>query len=123
MGFDRLVVGDTKTYLKATVSASTDDVALVTPTSGKRIRVHNVFMLTASATSSTFEASFCVAAAITTNPDNAIAITSLVTTGRVSESVPFGDSGPLGAVDEVVSMRTATDITSNGTFVIVYNEE
>jgi len=116
--------GETKTIFLATVSDSTDDVAIITPAAAKRVRVHSIFMNTASATAAQFEVYFGVAAAITTVPANAIAACTLDTDTQAFETVQFSDrEGPLGDIGEVVSIRTSANITTNGNFTIVYHEE
>ncbi len=114
---------DTKSIYKATVTDSTTRVTLLTGTVGMRVRVHNVFMATASATAANFEMYFGTGANITTDTTKGIAFMNLDTDTVASVSIPYGDDGPLGAVSEVVSMRTSANITSNGTFVLVYSEE
>jgi len=113
----------TKSIYKATVTDSTTKVTIATPTTNKKIRIHNVFMGTASATASTFELYFGTGTNITTDTTKGLALMTLDTDTVASVSIPYGDKGPLGLEDEVVSMRTGTNITSNGTFLVVYSEE
>lgn len=115
--------GETKQFYKATVSDSTARADLVTPAAAKRIRVNSIFMATASGTASTFELYFHTGTDITTAAAKAIALVTLDTDAIPSVSIQFGDKGPIGAIGEVVSMRTGTNITSNGSYTIVYREE
>lgn len=115
--------GETKQFYKATVTDSSARATLVTPASAKRIRINSIFMATASATVSTFELYFHTGTDITTTAAKAIALVTLDTDAIPSVSIQFGDKGPIGAIGEVVSMRTGTNITSNGTYTIVYREE
>lgn len=121
---DGEVIGrETKQFYKATSGTSTTKVTLVTPAATKRIRINSIFMATGSATLSTFEAYFGTGANITSDATKGIVLVSLDTDTQASHPILFGDNGPLGGIGEVVSMRTGTDITTNGTFVIVYREE
>ena len=116
--------GETKTVFLATASPSTTKVSIITPAAAKRVRVHSIFMNTASATASQFEVYFDTGANITSTPANAIAACTLDTDTQAFETVQFGEfDGPVGAVGKVVSIRTSADITTNGNFTIVYHEE
>ena len=117
------VGGETKTFYKATASDSTSRATLVTPAAAKRIRINSIFMATASATASTFELYFHTGTDITSAATKAIALVTLDTDAIPSIAIPFGDNGPIGAIGEVVSMRTGTNISASGTYTIVYREE
>lgn len=112
---------ETKTFYKVTADDSTADVALVTPNATKRIRVHSLTMVTASATAANFECYFSVADALVAA--KIIAFYPLDTDAEASKHFEFGENGPLGEIGEVVSMRTSVNITTNGYFIIVYHEE
>ncbi len=114
---------ETKQVYQATASPSTTGVAIATPITGHRIRVHSAFMNTASATASQFEMYFGTGATIATTPAKAIAACTLDTDTQAFETVQFGDDGPVGVVDDVVYIRTGADITTNGNYTIVYHEE
>ena len=114
---------ETRQFYKATTGNSTTKVTLITPNSTRRIRVKNIFLSTASATASNFEVYFSTGANITSDTAKGIVLVNLDTDTVPSTHIPFGDDGPLGEIGEVVSMRTSVDITTNGTFVIVYKEE
>jgi hypothetical protein len=116
--------GETKQVYLATASPSSTVATIITPAATKRARIHSIFMNTASATASQFEVYFHTGANITTTPSKAIAACTLDTDTQAFETVQFGSTdGPLGAIGEVVSIRAATDITTNGNFTIVYHEE
>jgi hypothetical protein len=114
---------ETKTVFKATASDSSTVATIITPTSGHRVRINSIFMNTASSTAAQFEVYFGTGANITTAPTLAVAACTLDTDTQAFETVQFGDDGPIGAVDQVVSMRTSANITTNGNFTIVYHEE
>ena len=123
----RLVtLGDVvKTFTKVTATNSSTKVTLVTPTSGKKIRVIAVMLTSSSTTGATFETYFHTGANIDTTATKAIFASYLdadLNTGCDNIVFPNG-VGPLGAADEVVSMRTSADVASAGRFTIVYGEE
>ena len=115
--------GETKTIYKATAAPSTTRVTIITPAAAKRVRIHSIFMNTASATASQFEVYFADGANITTTPAKAVAACTLDTDTHAFEHMDFGADGPIGAVGEVLSIRTSVDITTNGNVTIVYHEE
>ena len=116
--------GETKTVFLATSGTSTTKATIITPAAAKRVRVHSIFMNTASATAAQFEVYFDTGTNITTTPANAIAACTLDTDTQAFETVQFGEfDGPIGAIGKVVSIRTSVDITTNGNFTIVYHEE
>ena len=111
---------EVKSFFKATASDSTDDVTLVTPGTGRRIQVISLNMITTSATAANFECYFSVNNSMPAA--KVIAVRNLDTDVVAEHFVNFEDDGPVGLVDEVVSMRTSVDITTNGTYTIVYRE-
>jgi len=115
--------GEVKTVFLATASPSSTAVAIITPAAAKRVRIISIFMNTASSTASQFEVYFHTGANITTAPTKAIAACTLDTDTQAFETVQFGKDGPVGGIGEVVTIRAATDITTNGNFTIVYREE
>jgi hypothetical protein len=115
--------GETKTVFLATPNPSTTKATIITPAATKRVRIHSIFINTASATAAQFEVYFGTGANITSDPTKAIAACTLDTDTQAFETVQFGNDGPIGGIGEVVSIRTATDITTNGNFTIVYHEE
>lgn len=116
--------GETKTVYLATAAPSTTRATIITPAAAKRVRVHSIFMNTASATAAQFEVYFHTGANITSDTTKAVAACTLDTDTQAFETVQFGEKdGPIGAVGEVLSIRTGTDITTNGNFTVVYHEE
>ena len=116
--------GNVYTSTKLTASDSTTKVTLVTPTSGKKIRVISIHCSSSSATASVFEAYFHTGANIDATANNAVFSTYLDTDIQPADGMVWPNGvGPLGAVDEVVSMRTGTNISAAGRFTIVYGEE
>jgi len=115
---------DVKATRKLTVAASSTRVTLLTPTTGKKVRVLYVFLITESGTVTQFELYFGTGANIGTDVTKYVLESLLDLIDLPSIQVGFLDGGgPVGAVDEVVSMRTAADISSSGTFAILYREE
>lgn len=114
---------ETKQIHAATPNPSSTKATTITPTSGHRVRILAVFANTASSTASQFEVYFHTGANITTDATKAIFCQTLDADTIPSAMVMFGDHGPVGTVDEVVSTRTSVDITTNGNFTIVYKEE
>jgi len=117
------VGGEVKTYYKATASDSTTKVTLVTPATTKRIRINSIFLTTASSDASVFEVYFHTGTTIASTAAKAIMAASLDTDTQGSAIALFGDNGPVGAIGEVVSMRTSVNVSALGGFTIVYREE
>ena len=115
---------EVKATIKATVSDSSTKVTLLTPTSGKKVRIIAVMMNSKDTGASLFELFFGTGTSILTTPANAIADAFLDLTDFPSFFLTFPDgAGPVGAADAVVSMRTNVNITGNGRFTIIYREE
>jgi len=108
-----------------TGSTSTTRTTACTPTSGKKIRAIAVFMFTTSSTAAAFEVYFGTGANIGSDATKIIAEQYLdVGANEANTAVVFPDgAGPVGAVDDVVSIRTSTDIGANGIVNIIYREE
>ncbi len=111
---------EVKSFVKVTAGDSTDDVTLVTPGSGRKIKVISIRMVTASATAADFECYFSVSNSMPAA--KVIAVRNLDTDVVFEDFINFGEGGPVGLVDEIVSMRTSVNITTNGTYTIVYRE-
>ena len=115
---------EVKSNYKATTSASTTRGTAVNPTSGTAIRLLSVNILTVSSTVAVFEVYFGTGAGITNNLASAVAI-AVLDTDNIPEAFynwPDG-GGPIGDVDEVLSIRTQTDITTSGVIITHYREE
>ena len=115
---------EVKTARLISAGNSTTRATIATPTSGKKIRIISVVCSTGSATVTVFEFYFGTGAAITTNPGNEITeyVLDVDVQQSIAEKWPDG-GGPVGAVDEVVSFRTVSDIVANARMVIAYREE
>ena len=118
------LASEVKSVYKATVSDSSSRVTVITPTSGKKVRIIAVGLMSASGTGTDFSVYFGTGAAIGTTPANAITQRWIDIDTTPSEATVWsGVDGPVGAVDAVVSLRTGSDITTNGTIVVQYREE
>ena len=107
-----------------TTDPSTTRATIATPASGKKIRIISCQMWSGLTTTSIFEVYFHTGADIYTNPGKEIMEVAL----QRPETMAFGLSwpdggGPVGAVDEVVSVRVASNIELEGRFLIQYREE
>jgi len=111
-------------FRKLTVSDSTTRATLIAPASGKKIRVLSILWQTGSTTAATFHNWFGTGAAPSTD-ETKIFFNPRLDDGIqawATQSWPDG-GGPIGAVDEVVSMATGANISGSGTCLIVFREE
>lgn len=112
-----------------TSGVSTTRLTILTPTTGKKVRVIAFQMVNKSTTLTHTECYFGTGADISTTPANAIWISSMIGTAaaetRVAvDSIVFPDGGgPVGAADAVVSIRTSVDLGGNAEVVLTYREE
>jgi hypothetical protein len=116
---------EVKSIIKATATDSSVRATAITPTSGKKVRIISVVMVSLSTTAVQFGIHFGTGATILTTPANAIALADLDRDAPVPnahQEWPDG-AGPVGAADAVVSIRTSADIGSNGLVLIHYREE
>ena len=121
---DGEVIGrETKSVYVATDTTSTTVVTAISPAATKRVRILNVFAATANASAALFEVYFGAGANITTDATKAIFMAELDLGVNDWAGMSYGDNGPLGGIDEDVSIRADTDIDADGKFVIVYREE
>jgi hypothetical protein len=106
------------------INNSTTRTTLITPASGKRIRVTSVGVNWSNATGTWFEVYFGSGANITTTAANAVAIASvdLDTAFQWFRSWPDG-GGPVGAADAVLSGRVNDAVAELANFVVHYREE
>ena len=109
-----------------TGSVSTTRSTLVTPTSGKKIRIVDFDMRNDSLTDTLGELYFSTGANFETTAGKAIGRSPLIDTTvnapHVSKVWPEG-SGPVGAVDDVLSIRTNIDVGANFEVTVHYREE
>ena len=115
---------DVKAARKQTVSDSTTRVTVLSPTSGKKVRIIAVQAFTGSATGTQFEVYFATGTNVGTTAGKEIANFFLDVTDHPTQVISFPDGGgPVGAADDVVSIRNTADISTDGFFVIIYREE
>ncbi len=117
---------EVKSILKLTASNSTTRATIITPTSGKRVRIISCAVTTSQGNPEHYEVYFGTGAGITNTLANAILLCVLsLTIGDHNFGQEWPDGGgPLGAVDEVVSIRTGdSNISALGKFTIHYREE
>lgn len=115
---------EVKTVRLTTGATSTTVSTELTPTSGKKVRVISLDLISDSATATNFEVYFGTGANITSNAGKEIAETRLDTDIVLSFTKTWPDGGgPVGAVDEVVSVRTSADIGTGGFGILTYREE
>ena len=120
-----LAASEVKTARKRSVEDSTTRVTVATPTSGKKIRITSSQVWNGSDTASIIEVYFGTGAAITTTAGKEIQEANLdanAPEGNFGLVWPDG-GGPIGAVDDVVSFRTSTNVTTLANIVIAYREE
>lgn len=115
---------EVKSINATTTNPSTTRVTLLTPTSGKKVRIVGVIIANVSVGGANMELYFGTGSNFTTDRSKVIVFARLEADVLPSFELSFPDGGgPVGAVDEVVSMRTGTNITTNGIFIIHYREE
>ena len=115
--------GDTvvTTFAKFVEANPTARATIVTPTSSKKFRVHSVMTAQAGDTTTLSNWYFGSGASEVTDTTKAIAIFVSDLQDAASNNISWGTSGPLGAADEVVSIKNGASITVN--WLIVYSEE
>ncbi len=115
---------EVKGATKVTVDDSSTRVTLLTPTGGKKVRIVDVMVSNDAAQGSTMEVYFDTGTTILTNAGNEIFWARTDGDIQLSFGMVWPDGGgPVGAVDKVVSVRTGTNITTSGIFLIHYREE
>jgi len=115
---------EVKSALKQIGFFSDSRETVATPTSGKKIRLISVQLLTKDTTAEPMQVYFGTGASITTNAGKEIMYTLTNVVDAPSPSMVWPDgAGPVGAVDDVVSFRTNVDISSDLWIVIHYREE
>ncbi|KKM24968.1 hypothetical protein LCGC14_1599780 [marine sediment metagenome] len=115
---------EVKAARKQTVGDSTTRQTAVTPTAGKKIRVVSCVCFTNSATANRFEVYFGTGASIFTTAGKEIMESYLDMDNQATFGMVWPDGGgPVGAVDDVVSLRTGVDISNLAYVLIHYREE
>ena len=109
---------------KVTVSDSSSRVTLFTPASGKKVRIVAWTIHSSNTTGADCILYFGTGASLSSD------FTKFICSARVEGDVsPFAGGGfpdgggPVGAVDEVVSMVTGNNISGDALFGIVFREE
>ena len=109
--------------LIATITSSTTRATMITPTSGKRIRVISASIYSDSATPTDAEIYFGTGAHIGSNTTTVIYETETDADNLPIPNITWPDGGgPVGAVDAVLSIRT-TDSIDFARFIVHYREE
>lgn len=103
---------------------------LVTPATGRKIRVGSISCFNTGTVQTSLEVFFGTGATLWTNPASGLFQTHLVSRsaadkpGYPTDSIVFPEgSQPVGAVDEVVSTRFGSQISTSGGVTITYREE
>ena len=116
---------EVKTLRVSSATDSSTRATVLTPTSGKRVRIISISIGTLTATNFIGRLYFGTGAAISTTPANALFeanIDNSPAPGYYVKDWPDG-GGPIGDVDEVVSMITDVDIGGGMPTIITYREE
>ena len=103
---------------------TTTRATMITPTSGKKIRIVSVQMMNTNADSTEVEVYFGTGTNITTNAGKEISAPRLDGIDMPSYGLSWPDGGgPVGVVDEVVSVRTGTAVGASMAVTTHYREE
>ena len=114
---------EVKTARLATVSPANTRVTILTPTSGKKVRIVSCQLSCNNAGLNILEVYFGTGANITTNAGKEVMEVHLgAAVTAFGLTWPDG-GGPVGVANEVVSLRVSADITVTGRVVISYREE
>ena len=112
------------TAARATINNSTTRTTLVTPTSGKKIRIISVTAVWQNATTQQFECYFGTGTDLTTNAAKAIHYAALDADVEFNTNKVWPDgAGPVGAADDVLSIRASTAIAAALSIIVHYREE
>ena len=116
---------EVKSILRLTASNSMTRATIITPTSGKRVRIISVEITTSSGAANHYEVYFDTGAGIANDLSKAIMLAVLDFDYMTHAHMEWPDGGgPIGDVNDVVSIRTGdSDISALGKFVIHYREE
>ena len=115
---------EVKTARFISATDSTTRATIATPTLGKKIRIISAHLTVLTTSLTRYEMYFHTGANITTNAGNEIMDAIMIRVDDFNEGRVWPDGGgPVGAVDEVVSFRSADNITNNCIIIIAYREE
>ena len=110
--------------VRQTISNSTTVVTAATPASGKKIRIISVIINYDSTTATAAEVYFDTGANIASDELKAIAEAFMLSPDNAIASFTWPDgAGPVGAADDVLSVREGTGVVATLSFVIHYREE
>ena len=113
-----------KVKVRRTASDSSTRATVITPSSGKKIRVIGVAVMSDTSSVNNHEVYFGTGANILSDTSKAIYMTGVDVDSHIATSQPFPDGGgPIGAADEVLSHRTGGNITTGHHTIITYREE
>lgn len=120
----KATASEVKAVRHKTATNSSTRATVLTPTSGKRIRVISVQISSSSTTIVLSEMYFDTGADITTNAGKEVVYYILDADPPQNFSLAWPDGGgPIGGVDEVLSYRTSADITTSHNVLVHYREE
>ena len=106
------------------VSNTTTRVTMLTPTSDKKVRIVSIQIINTNDISTVIEVYFGTGVNITTNVGKEISAPRLDGVEFPSYGLSWPDGGgPVGGVNEVVSLRTADDVGASAAVTIHYREE
>ncbi len=115
---------EVKSLIYVTVSDSSTRATILTPTSGKKIRAISAEITNFSTTVAGVEVYFGTGATVLTDTSKVISNSLLVNPGTMTGGMAWPDGGgPVGDVNEVVSVRAAPNITTGVRVTIHYREE
>ena len=115
---------EVKSAQAAWPNPSTTRGTLLTPTSGKKVRMISVNLIGRNTTETSYGIYFGTGATYGTNAGKEIAEFRLDGGVEMNDIMVWPDcAGPVGAADDVVSLVTTEDIASQGLATIHYREE
>ena len=110
--------------VRETISNTTTRATAATPTSGKKIRIISVIISYDSTTATAAEVYFDTGTDIASDETKAIAESFMVSPEYRVVSFTWPDGGgPVGAANDVLSVREGTGVVATLSFVIHYREE
>lgn len=113
---------DASTFRVVTADDSTTRATALTPSSGGRVQMLAVTLQNRSATATGVELYFHTGANITSNAGKEITEAFLDLTDQPTIHISWPGGGPVGGIDEVVSIRTSGNITTNVIAIGFYRE-
>ena len=108
--------------VRAVNTSSTTKATVLTPASGKKVRIISVNIDFTGATSNGLEVYFGTGTDISTNAGKEITEGRQAAIGPIFEAWPDG-GGPIGAADDIVTMRGTASVAEAVNIIIAYREE